>query len=158
MTYTEQMQQIIRKYRESGKPWPTTSIEIAQWAIHKKLWDIHPSKIVRQCADQLAQAMRDEFISDPQGRRIRAKHVAPFPKKDGGSELLWDDIRTASRQHMELAFANRRQQIVMDCRQLKLDLDSYNENFNSGTPIQGVFDFTDDLHELEIGEKHQSAA
>ena len=58
---------------------------------------------------------------------------------------------------MELAFANRRQQIVMDCRQLKLDLDSYNQNFNTGKPIQGVFDFTDDLYELELGEKDKSA-
>jgi hypothetical protein len=158
MTYAEQMQRIIEKFRDSGQPWPATSIEIARWAINKKLWDIHPGKIVRQCADQIAQAMRDEFISDPQGRRIRAKHVAPYPSKNGRSELLWDDIRTASREHMELAFSNRRQQIVMDCRQLKLDLDSYNQNFNSGKPIQGVFDFTDDLSELEIGANRRSAA
>src|SRR6266436_8425377 len=101
MTYTEQMQRIIRKYRESGKPWPTTSIEIAQWAINKKLWDIHPSKIVRQCADQLAQAMRDEFISDPQGRRVRVKHAAPYPEQ-GKLALKWDDMRTASYEHMEI--------------------------------------------------------
>ena len=43
----------------------------------------------------------------------------------------------------------------MDCRQLKLDLDSYNQNFNSGKPIQGVFDFTDDLTELELGAKRK---
>ncbi len=158
MSYTEQMQRIIAEYQKAGEHWPTTAIEIARWAINKKLWDIHPGKIVRQCADQLAQAMRDEYIDDPQGRRIRAKHVAPYPTKDGKSELLWDDIRTASRNHMESAFANRRQQIVMDCRQLKLDLDSYNQNFNSGQPIQGVFDFTDDLTELELGAQQKSAA
>jgi hypothetical protein len=152
------MQRIIAEYQKAGEHWPTTAIEIARWAINKKLWDIHPGKIVRQCADQLAQAMRDEYIDDPQGRRIRAKHVAPYPTKDGKSELLWDDIRTASRNHMESAFANRRQQIVMDCRQLKLDLDSYNQNFNSGQPIQGVFDFTDDLTELELGAQQKSAA
>jgi hypothetical protein len=158
MSYTEQMQRIITKYRESGEPWPATAIDIARWAINRRLWEIHPGKIVRQCADQLAQAMRDEYINDPQGRRVRAKHVAPYATKDGKSELLWDDIRTASCEHMELAFANRRQQIVMDCRQLKLDLDSYNQNFNSGKPIQGVFDFTDDLTELELGAKQKPAA
>ena len=64
--------------------------------------------------------------------------------------VLWDDIRTASREHMQIAFQQRRQQIVGDCHQLKLDIDSYNENKNEGRPIKMVFDFTDDLSELEI--------
>ncbi len=50
---------------------------------------------------------------------------------------------------MEVAFQQRRQQIVGDCRQLKTDVDSYNENANSEQPIQMVFDFTDDLAELD---------
>jgi hypothetical protein len=50
---------------------------------------------------------------------------------------------------MEIAFQQRRQQIVGDCRQLKADVDSYNENYNSGEAIQTVFDFTEDLEELE---------
>ena len=50
---------------------------------------------------------------------------------------------------MAIAFQQRRQQIVGDCRQLKADTDSYNENNNTGKPIQMVIDFTDDLAELE---------
>jgi len=37
----------------------------------------------------------------------------------------------------------------MDCRQLKQDVDSFNENYNSSVSIQMVFDFTEDLEELE---------
>jgi hypothetical protein len=50
---------------------------------------------------------------------------------------------------MQLAFQQRRQQIVGDCRQLKMDVDSYNQNANSGEPIQMIFDFTLDLAEIE---------
>jgi hypothetical protein len=154
MSLVEQNQKIVSKYRESGQSWPATAVDIARWAISKKLWGIHPSKLVRQCADQLAEAMREEYITDPQGRRVRAKHVAPYSEQ-GHLFLRWDDMRTAKHGHMELAFAHRRQQIVGDCRQLKMDLDSYNENYRPKTerPIQGVFDFTDDLVELEFGPK-----
>ena len=51
---------------------------------------------------------------------------------------------------MEAAFQQRRQQIVADCRQLKVDVDSYNHNQNVGRPIQMVFDFSLDLAELEL--------
>jgi hypothetical protein len=34
---------------------------------------------------------------------------------------------------MEIAFQQRRQQILGDCRQLKTDVDSYNDNYNSGS-------------------------
>ena len=51
---------------------------------------------------------------------------------------------------MQIARQQRRQQIVGDCRQLKMDADSFNENSNPGLPIQLVFDFTDDLAELEV--------
>lgn len=159
MTLTEQNQKIIAKYRECGQPWPATSVAMARWAIGERLWGIHPSKMIRQCADQLAQAMREEFITDPQGRRVRAKHAAPY-NEQGHLFLKWDDMRTATHNHMEMAFANRRQQIVGDCRQLKVDIDSYNENYRSSQErlIQGVFDFTDDLIELELGNDRRPAA
>jgi hypothetical protein len=40
---------------------------------------------------------------------------------------------------------------------LKLEIDSYNENYNHEKLIQGIFDFTDDLDELEIQAKTRSA-
>jgi len=158
MSLVEQNQKIIAKYRESGEPWPATAVEIARWAIAKKLWDIHPSKVVRQCAEQIAEAMREEYIADPQGRRVRVKHVAPY-EEQGKLAFRWDDMRTAPHVHMETSFAHQRQGIVSDCYHLKLAIDSYNENWNkSGKPIQGYFDFRDDLVELEIGANQRSAA
>lgn len=93
--------------------------------------------------------MREEYITDPQGRKVRAKHVIKI-EQNGKQVGFWDDMRWASRKHMQIAFQQRRQQIVGDCRQLKTDLDSYNENYNKEKPLQMSFNFTRDLEELEL--------
>jgi hypothetical protein len=146
--YYEQMQRIVNKYITTGGRWPATTHEIAAWAIREGLWAPQRTKIIDICAEQLARAMREEYIVDPQGRTVRAKHAARM-QREGEQLVLWADIRTAAREHMEIAFQQRRQQIVGDCRQLKLDVDSYNDNINLGKPIQMVFDFTLDIVELE---------
>lgn len=150
-TITKQLQKIVNAYMEADQPWPATAHEMAGWAISKKLWQPPPSAIIDECADQLARAMREEHIVDPQGRTVRAKHVARI-EKDGKQLRLWDDIRRADRQHMEISLQQRRQQIVGDCKQLKTDMDSYNENRSPAKPIQMVFDFTLDVKEAEVGE------
>lgn len=70
--------------------------------------------------------------------------------RQGKQLVLWADMRTAPRGHIELAFKHRRQKIVGDCRQLKTDVDSYDDNNPSEQPIQMIFDFTKDLEELEL--------
>jgi hypothetical protein len=146
------MQEIVRKYRESGRPWPATTEQMAGWAMDNHLWAPHRSRLIRLCADQLAQAMREEYITDPQGRRVRAKHVAR-PKEGDRQRYFWDDIRTANHEHMQVATQQRRQQIVGDCVQLKRDVDSYNENRKPAEPIQIELNFTADVEEVEaLGE------
>lgn len=147
-TYTKLLQGIVNRYLEAKQPWPATTREIAAWAVKNNYWLPQPSAVIDQCANQLSRALREEHITDPQGRAVRAKHVAKM-ERNGEQVSLWGDIRTASRDHMNIAFKQRRKQIVGDCRQLKTDLDSYNENRNSGEPIQIGFDFTLDLEELE---------
>ena len=65
--------------------------------------------------------------------------------------VLWADIRSATPDHMQVALQQRRHQIVGDCRQLKYDADSFNDNYNTSQPIQISFDFTRDLQEIEAG-------
>lgn len=149
ISYEKQMQNIVRAYREAGEPWPASARQIAAWAISEGRWQPHASAVLNQCADQLARAMREELIIDPQGRTVRAKHAARV-EQDGEQLALWADIRTAERQFMVIAFQQRRQSIVGDCRQLKTDVDSYNENGNPGAPIQLPLDFTLDVEELEL--------
>lgn len=148
LTYNEQLQRIVDQYRDAGQPWPARSRQIATWVVRQRLWAPQPSALIGQCAEQLARAMREEYLVDAQGRSVRVKHAARTVQ-DGEQLVLWADIRSAERAHMEIAFQQRRQQIVGDCRQLKTDADSYNENTNMGRPIQMVFDFSQDLAELE---------
>lgn len=151
--YTKQLQKIVNDYIAAGRAWPASTHEIAAWAIHSGLWQPQRADVIDQCANQLSRAMREEYITDPQGRTVRAKHVART-ERNGEQVRLWEDIRTAGREHMEIAFQQRRQQIVGDCRQLKTDLDSYNQNRNNGEPIQMSFNFTVDLEEAEFISKN----
>lgn len=157
MSYKDQIKKIEKKYKEAGGKWPASAIDVATWAVKANLFQLHQGAVIRQFADQIAQAWRDEYITDPQDRRVRVKHAARY-LEHGETKWLWDDMRTASHQHMELSFQNKRQQIVQDCHQLKLDVDSYNENFNKGRQIEMVFDFTIDLEELSLNTNRSHAA
>ena len=147
-TYIKQMQDIVTQYRLAGQPWPAQSKAIGAWAIANKLWNLHPSAALAKCTEDISRAMREEFVTDRQGRRVRVKHPVAV-RRDGEQMVLWDDMRTAPRQHMKRAFQQRRQQIVGDCRQLKADVDSYNDLNPYAEPMQIVFNFTLDLAEIE---------
>jgi hypothetical protein len=94
MTYTEQLQRITNLYIESGAPWPATAKQVAGWAIRQDLWRPQPSDLISQCASQLSRAMREEYLEDPQGRAVRAKHAARY-SEGGKQRTLWADLRTA---------------------------------------------------------------
>jgi hypothetical protein len=157
MSIKDQIHQIEKKYRDAGGKWPAAAVEVAEWGVSRGYLEMHRGAIIRQFAEQIAQIWRDEYMDDPQGRRIRVKHAARY-SINGVQTWLWDNMPTATHKHMELSFQNKRQQVVMDCHQLKLDVDSYNENFNKGRKIQMVFDFRNDLEELELASKRQPAA
>ncbi len=152
-SYNERLQRIVEEYRNSGEPWPAPSKAVARWAIRTGRWAKHAASLVDICARELSHAMREEYHTDPQGRRVRTKHAAKFNFKfaDGSDDqmTLWHDMRTAPRPFMERAFAQRRKQIVGDCKQLKNDVDSFNQNSSADNPIQLLLDFRDDVRELE---------
>lgn len=146
--YNKQMQKIVDEYRNAGEAWPASTKAIAAWAITTGRWTLPDAAAIRKCAEDLATAMREEYTTDRRGRRVRLLHPASS-YRDGQQMVLWDDIRTAPRRHMQVSFQQRRQNIVGDCRQLKTDADSYNDAHAHEDPIQIVFDFSMDLAELE---------
>lgn len=148
--YTELLLDIVEKYRRADNPWPATKRQIARWALDHKLWEPHPSTMLDQFARELGRAMREDYITDPQGRSVRAKHVAPFKKEGGEQQYLWGDMRDRQRGFMEIALQHRRNLVLRDCRQLKVDMDSFNQNYNDGEPIQLSFNFTNDIEEMEL--------
>ena len=152
-TKTEFLQDIVEEYRSAGEPWPTTTKHIASWAIRSKLWEPPHKNLMTQCAAEIAAAMRQEFFTDPQGRRVRTKHAYRLSEElsDGTYKqlYLWIDVHddTAKPGEVEMAFQYGRKLIVGDCKQLKTDVDSYNDNNTYGHYVEVDFDFNADLEE-----------
>ena len=154
--YYEVLQRQADEYlAKSGKETVTTR-ELAAWAIRTGRWEAPPDVIIHACQEDYAKALREQYIEDEHGRPVRAKHSARI-KKGNEQRYLWADIRRVRRQHMEIAFQQRRQQIVGDCRQLKRDADYYNSLHSGALSIQLVFDFTEDVEEGEYSSEFQMA-
>lgn len=148
ISHNKFMQNLVEGYRAAGKQWPARSKDIAIWAIKEGLWEFSESNAIKKCAEDISRAMREEYDTDSKGRRVRQKH--PVKKTvDGKQKTFWDDINTAPHEHMLLAFQQRRRSIVADCLHLKTDVDSYNDQDRTESPIQMIFDFTNDLEELD---------
>jgi hypothetical protein len=150
-SYLKQNQNIVLEYRASGEHWPATKREIAAWAIKTGRWSMLDSAIFNKCAEDIGEAMAELYYTDPKGRRVRLLHPATV-RRQGVLFTEWDDIRTAPRQHMQIAFQQKRKAIVGECRQLKTDMDSYNDAHSEAAPLQASFDFTMDLAEIEAAE------
>jgi hypothetical protein len=157
-TYIIQLQRIWRDYEAAGMTTPATAREVAEWAVSKGLLRPREHDPIADLAQDLARAWREEYRVDDQGRRYRAKHAVRITTS-GVQYGFWADVDTAPRSHIEKAFAQRRQQIVSDCYQLKVDADSYNDARAGNQPIQIVLDFTQDVAELQAldQEGHEAA-
>lgn len=148
-TLKKQLQRIAHEFMRERAVNYIDLHEVAEWAIRTHRWKPKKSALIRECKELLGRALREEYFTDSRGRRVRAMHVIVRDKR-GKQTSIWGDMRTADRDHMAVSFQQRRRQIVGDCRQLKMDVDSYNENYNRGRWIQISFDFTLDLEEEEI--------
>ena len=157
----ERLQELVEQYRDEEHVDSVTLEEAAAWIIRQKHWQPRIRKQMDILKDELRHALREEYITDPQGRRVRRKHAQKtYRILDDGKRkqsVFWHDIETATRPQMQAAAQQRRQGVVMDCKQLKQDVDSYNENYNKSVPIKLLWDFTDDLADLEFGEQDKDS-
>lgn len=151
MTYVKQMQKIVTDYRMAAEQWPATKREIADWAIKTNRWQMPISAVLDRCANDIGEAMAEIYFTDQKGRRVRMLHPATV-KRQGVLFTEWDDIRTAPQSHMQLSSQQKRRSIVGECRQLKTDIDSFNDAHPNEKPIQISFDFTMDIAEIEAAK------
>ena len=149
MRYTTAMLDIVRQYVEQGGSEPIDLDALARFAINEGLWSKSGSKMLQLCKRDLSRALREQYHTDPQGRQVRTYHAAKNRDTSGRQQVFWADMRSAPVEHMELAFQQRRSQIVGDCTQLKRDVESYNDNNRYGAYCQLILDFTDDVAERE---------
>jgi len=155
-TYGSRLRDIVNDYREAGEPWPATVRQIAVWAYNTDRWQPKAGNVIKQCAEDISRALREEYYTDPQGRAVWTKHAA-LVKRDTRQLMLWDNIRTAEPEHMQRSVQLRRHQIVGDCCQLKRDRDSYNDNNPYGAQLPLNLNFEKDVAETEAVEDSTAA-
>ncbi|WP_057972270.1 hypothetical protein [Lysobacter antibioticus] len=149
--YSNQVKEYIERYKaENGIEGPMDLHEVASWAWRNGLHKPNAKTVIDAIAADIAQVFREEYRTDVHGRRYRANHAATH--KQGTKTLsLWADLDdpNAPHSHFVRSFAQRRQQIVGDCVQLKTDVDVYNDKRVPVEPIQIPLDFTLDVAELQ---------
>lgn len=158
--YANQIKSYIERFRaEVGGDGLLDPHEVAAWAYHRGLHKPSVRTIVDVIAADISQAFREDYRTDKNGQRYRAMH-AVRAKKGDKTMSLWADMddERAPRSHFEKSFAQRRQQIVGDCYQLKTDVDVYNNKNTDNPPIQMHLDFTLDVEELQLPYKTKKAA
>ena len=143
----DQILKIVEDYRAAGNPWPASKIEIGEWAVTNDRYQLTRGMAVNRAAERIGRALGLEHVRDRKGRSVR-KYYAARVRENGQIVMKWDDWN-ADRPFMEVSSANRRNQILGECRQLKNDLDSYSERRCPDNPIQTDFNFNIDLEELE---------
>lgn len=150
--YHRDLRRIVKEFlAERGDDQSFTRDELARWALTtgrvKRERGYAERLVIQKLGLEFAEAMREDYTSDPQGRTVREMLAARI-----GGKTRWNSRNSASRGFLETSFIQRREQVVGDCRHLKNEVDSFNENRGADNPIQMTFDFTNDLAELEAGE------
>jgi hypothetical protein len=145
----ETMQQIWHKYDSRRDHKPSSMKQAATWAVEDGLLNLPEIDPLDVLADQMSQALREEYKTDERGRRYRVNHAVRVTR-GGVQHTFWGVMGHAPHDHMEKAFAQRRELIIGDNLQLKTDIDVYNDAFRGKNPaIQLVLNYTEDIAERE---------
>lgn len=149
MNQSEKMQQLFKRYEEEHDHLATSTKEVASWAVKAGLLLLPKVDPLDVLADRMSRALREEYAIDEHGRRYRVNYAVRITK-NGAQTTIWGKLGFASREHAEIWFQQRREQIINDCCQLKTDVDVYNDKHSEKEPFQLVLDFTEDVAEREF--------
>lgn len=149
MTETEYLQSVWQQYECEHNHVPASGRAVAEWGVNHGLIQLPAIDPLDILAGKVSRALREDYGTDPKGRRYRRNHAIRV-SKEGVQFTLWGTMDFAPQSHMEMAFTQRREQIVGDCFQLKTDVDVYNDKNYNQPQIQLELNFTEDVAEREI--------
>lgn len=127
MSKAQEMQKLIRLYREESGQAEFDMADVAMFALRKGWPMPKPKSPVEMLAAQFRDAARQEVRKDRgSGRPYRAYHAVPTNASQGA--FFWIDIDDPKTLHtsMRKSAVMRREQMVDDGVQLSLDLDHWN--------------------------------
>lgn len=145
MTKAQQMQSIIKKYREETGKDSVSMHDVATYAVQMG-WPLpKPKTALERLAEQFSGAAREEVRKDEvTGRPYRA-NLAVTTWQGKEQLTLWTDIDNAPRKIAHKSFQQRREQMVGDGVQLTFDVMHWNRVNSQEEPINMPMDFTDDV-------------
>jgi hypothetical protein len=144
-TKHQEMQRLIRYYKDSTKKIEINMHDVAQFAVNQG-WPLpKPIAAMDRLAKAFSEAAREEIRHDKKsGKPYRANHAVTTGW--GAKQLtLWIDIDEAPRKPMLKSLVQRREQMVGDGLQLTLDAMHWNSIHADEEPIELPLDFTDDV-------------
>lgn len=152
----KKMLYLIEQYKRSHEVNVVDTQTIARWAISEGLWKRPPVDPELMLRKQLANALRTEYYTDPQGREVRKNHPVVITE-ELQRRWYWASINEAEPGHMRLSLQQRRLGILADCKQHRTDSDSYNDNNKYGAKLPLFdYDFNKDLEELSLPTTYPS--
>src|SRR5205823_6136646 len=147
MTKREQLLRIRDDYRAAHNNEPASARHMADWAVAQGMYNLPVFATAKRCAEELADVMRQDHMTVAGGRRVRTMHSWTA---DQG--MLWDHIQTITRDNMKLSLANKRNGIVGEVKQIKVDIDYFNDLHAGEPPLQMSFNFENDLADAGLME------
>ena len=144
-TKHQEMQRLIRYYKDETKTTEVNMHDVAQFAVSKGWPPPKPVSAMDRLAKEFSQAAREEIRHDKKtGKPYRANHA--ITGGYGAAQFtLWIDIDEAPRNPMLKSLVQRREQMVGDGLQLTLDAMHWNSIHASDEPINLPLDLTDDV-------------
>lgn len=153
---SRKMLYLLDQYKAAhpGEPLPLDPAKAAIWAYESGLWTLRetdPREVLRR---KMCRALRHEYITDPQGREVRANYAAVVevqtpegPKRKSQFYPIFKAPPEVARQ----ALALDRKQALATVQQMKLDFDSYNDNNEFGFTLEPLdLDFNKDIEEMNL--------
>lgn len=147
-TKNEMWQRLVQLYKTETGNKIVDMDDVAEWAIKRGVDAPKPKSPKELLSARLAQAQREEHNIDSEtGWSYRVNHAIRRTKSDGTQFTLWGSLDDFNRDQMHLSLTNRRQQMIGDGVQLKIDEHVWNNRNPNEAPLQMVMDFTDDIEE-----------
>ena len=145
MSKNQELQRLLRQYKEDGGIHEVDLKLYAEWLISKGWPEPKPISPIDRLARECAAAAREETRTDKDtGNPYRVNHMWIVTR--GEQQLhLWVDIEEAPREPMHASLTNRREQVVGDVTQLTFDAEHWSRANPTEPPIEIEKDFSLDV-------------
>ena len=145
---------LIEQYRREVADGPLTLPAIAIWILQNDAYKPSKEETIRLLVRHLSDAMRTQYVTTDDGRRVRRKHAVRHKEAgvDGKKQMIftWYDIELAPPHFMFESLQQRRNSIADLCWQADQDHEGYNKYYNKGEPIpKPHWNFIEDILERQ---------